>query len=124
MMAGRRHTRVLVQRLRQSTEKGGGGHALLEDGDNWEPANEVGDGGKLWASVVPRGSREFFRGEQMAADITHQVSCLWVSGKHITPGMRLKIGERVLHIAEPPRNEMERNHTLTMACTEVVEGGS
>lgn len=124
MSAGQRHTRVLVQRLRAGAEKDGGGHALLDDGDNWEPADNVGDGGRLWASVIPRGSREFFRGEQMAADITHQVSVLWVAGKHITPGMRMKIGSRVLHVSEPPRNEDERNHTLTMACTEVLEGSS
>lgn len=119
--AGERTSRVLVERLKRSAVPDGGGHIDETDDTNWETASDVGTNGLLWASVVPRGSREFFRGEQVAADITHQVQVLYPAAKTIGPKYRLRLNGRKLNIAEPPRNIDEENHTLVFACVEAWE---
>lgn len=120
--AGHRNTRVTVQRLRQSSATDESGHIDESNANNWEPATDVGSGGKLWVGLVTRGSKEFFRGQQVAADITHQVEALYSSAKNIRTKMRMTFKGRVLNVAEPPRNIDEGNHTLQFACIEVIEG--
>ncbi len=115
--ADARNTLIAVRRLKSSIAPDASGHVNEADPTNWETFT------KQWASVVPRGSREFFRREQVAADITHQVELLYNSdSRQITQKCQLILDGRVLNIAEPPRNVDEDNHSLRFACVEVKEG--
>lgn len=120
--AGKRNQRVTVKRLRSLSVSDAGGHIDESDPDNWEIASNVGTAGKIWVSMQPRGSREFFRGEQVAADITHQVQADYLDAKNVTQKMQFVVDGRRLNIAEPPRNLSENNHSLVFACIEVKEG--
>ncbi len=112
--AEKRNKLITVQRLRRGTAPNAGGHVDESDDTNWE------DFCKVWANVSPRGSREFFRREQVAADITHQVEILYsAKANQITSGMRVTFSGRKLNISGPPRNTDEANHSLVMACIEV-----
>jgi SPP1 family predicted phage head-tail adaptor len=114
--AGVRNDLVTVQRLKIQPPDAGG-HIDESNPANWETFT------KQWCSVNPRGSREFFRREQVAADITHQVEMLFNSeSNRITTKMRIMFKGRRLNIAEPPRNIDENNHSLVFACVEVKEG--
>ncbi len=114
--AGVRNVLVTVQRLKLQ-QPDASGHVDESNPANWEPFT------KQWCAVTPRGSREFFRREQVAADITHQVEMLLNSeSAAITPKMRLVFKGRILNVAEPPRNIDENDHSLVFACTEVKEG--
>jgi SPP1 family predicted phage head-tail adaptor len=115
--AGVRNDLVSVKRLKSSAVPDASGHVDESDPANWETFT------KQWCSVNPRGSREFFRGQQVAADITHQVEMLFNSDSNkITTKMRIMFKGRRLNVAEPPRNIDENDHSLVFACTEVKEG--
>ncbi len=113
--AGLRDSLVSVQRLRSVPDAGG--HIDESSDSNWEVFT------RQWMSVLPRGSREFFRGEQVAADITHQFECLLNSeSSQISPKNRIVWKGRRFNVSEPPRNVDERDHSLRFACVEVKEG--
>ncbi len=113
-----RNDLVTVQRLKTGALADAGGHVDESLDSNWENFT------KQWASVNPANSREFFRGAQVAADVTHQVEMLFNSeSSRITPKMRIVYkGGRKLNISGPPRNIDENDHSLVFACTEVREG--
>ncbi len=112
--AGLRNKYVSVQRIKTSSVPDDSGHIVEANDANWETFTHQ------WVSVVPRGSREFFRGEQVAADITHQVEGLLNDeSKLMTTGQRIIMDGRRLNIAEPPRNVDEQDHSLRFACVEV-----
>jgi len=115
--AGVRNDLVIVKRLKTSSVPDASGHVDESDSTNWEIFT------RQWCSVNPRGSREFFRREQVAADITHQVEMLFNSdSSRITEKMKIVFKGRTLNIAEPPRNIDENDHSLVFACIEVKEG--
>jgi SPP1 family predicted phage head-tail adaptor len=114
LRAEQRNNRVTFRRLKKTDVPNPGGHLDESDPANWETF------WKEWASITPRGSREFFRREQVAADITHQVETLYnAQMAKVTSGMRIEFGGRILNISEPPRNIDENNHSLVFACIEV-----
>jgi head-tail adaptor len=122
MRAGARNTLATVYRLKRTAEKDGNGNIDQTEATNWEIATEVGDSGRLWVGIADRGSREFIRGEQFAAEITHQVTCLYAAGKRLKTGMRFVFGGRTVNIAGPPVNLMQKNAELVFPGAEPIEG--
>lgn len=115
--AHRRNKYVQVERVKDSAAPDASGHINLADNGNWQPHSNQ------WCGVVPRGSREFFRREQVASDITHAVEMLYSpETAQINDEFRILMDGRILAIAEPPRNVDEQNHTLVFACIEKREG--
>ncbi len=112
--ADERNALLSVRRIKSSIAPDASGHVNEADEANWEIFT------KQWSDITPRGSREFFRGEQVAADITHQVEMLYNSeSKQITTKHQIVMDGRRFNIAEPPRNVDEMNHSLRFACTEI-----
>lgn len=106
--------RMSVRRLKTDLTPDAAGHIDETDDDNWEAIAE------RWCQLVTKGSREFFRGEQVAAEITHQVTMRFDrQAATFTTGMQLKLGQRLFGISEPPRNVDERNTLLVFAAIEV-----
>lgn len=106
--------RVSVRRLKPSDSTDASGHIDETVDSNWE---EIG---KRWVAFATKGSREFFRREEVAADITHQITMRYDGlSKTFTTKMQLKMGDRKFNIAEPPRNVNEANQMLIFACTEI-----
>lgn len=120
--ASRRNMRVVAMRLKTSAIPDSSGHIDESNPANWEPATNVGTAGRLWIGLAPRGSREFFRQEQVSADITHAANAAYQDAKNVTKKMRFLFKGRTLNISEPPRNVDENNHSLVFACVEVKEG--
>ncbi len=115
--ADRRNQLIAVQRLKSSVIPDTSGHVDESNPANWETFT------KQWANVMPRGSREFFRKEEVSAEVTHQVEMLFNSeSKQISQKMRIMLRGRTLNVAEPPRNTDENNHSLIFACIEIKEG--
>lgn len=111
--AAERNQRVTFQRLKPGLAPDAGGHIDESNPLNWE------NHASAWVAIHPRGSREFFRREQVAADITHAIEALYVDVRDVTDEMRIKSGTSILSIAEPPRNVDQNNHTLVFACKEI-----
>lgn len=112
--AGTRNKLVSVYQISRNAVVDEAGHVDESNPDNWELL------GKHWCGLMPRGSREFFRREQVAADITHQVEMPYSSQANaITTKMKFCFDGRTLAIAEAPRNEYENNHSLVFACKEI-----
>lgn len=106
--------RVTVERLRPSLTPDAAGHIDETNDANWQQI------GKVWAKFTTRGSREFFRGEQVAAEITHQVTIRWSrTAREWTTKMRLRMDGRVFNIAGPLRNVDEADKWLVFPVVEV-----
>lgn len=109
------NNRVEVWCLKSGLTLSGGGHANKIDDTNWRPL------GREWVDFKTRGSREFFRGDAIAADITHQITMRWSRrAEQYTKDMRIKFGDKVFHIAAPPANTDERNEYLVFPATQIV----
>lgn len=111
---GRLNQRITVHALKTGLTPNAGGHVDETSDSNWRQV------GREWAEIKTVGSREFFRGVEIAADITHQVTIRY--GKNsatYTTGMKIKFDGRTFNIEGPPRNIDERNEWLVMACKEI-----
>lgn len=108
------NTPVVVERLKDAAVVDGSGNVNETLDSNWTQA------GREWVEIKTRGSKEFFRGQQVAENITHQITMRWSkrAGDYTTK-MRLRLDGRKLNISEPPRNVDENDEWLVMACTEV-----
>jgi SPP1 family predicted phage head-tail adaptor len=105
---------VTVRKLRSGLTPNASGHIDETDETNWTNA------GQEWAEFITQGSREFFRGEEIAADITHQVTMRWNRrAATYTTDMQLKMGGRTFHIAAPPVNIDEQDLYLRFATKEI-----
>lgn len=105
---------VSVRRLRPGLTPDSSGHV-----DETSEANWI-EYGRFWCEIKTKGSREFFRGQEMAADITHQITIRHGSkSAGITTDMQVILRDRVLSIAEPPRNIDESNEWLVFAAKEI-----
>lgn len=116
MKAGKLHNRVEVQRLVGTVNAAG----QLDEttAANWQTFC------LRWCELVTRGSREFFRGVEVAADITHQVTMRAdPESKAFTPKQRLKLGSRVLSIASPPLDVDEGAEMVRFQAIEVPTDG-
>jgi head-tail adaptor len=109
-------SRVEVQRL--SANVNSAGQLDESTASNWSTFCS------RWCGLITRGSREFFRGIEVAADITHQVTMRSdPQSRSFTPKQRLKLGDRILQIASPPLDVDERNEQVRFAAMEVADNG-
>jgi SPP1 family predicted phage head-tail adaptor len=67
------------------------------------------------AEVLPQSGREFYRGSQIIAELTHVVSIRYRSGVDET--MRLQLGKRYLNIISA-QNVEEADRELLLYCVE------
>lgn len=105
--------RVTVEKLKTTATIDGSGNVNEKLDSNWTTA------GNEWVEIVTRGSREFFRGQQVGEDITHQVTMRWSKrASEYTTKMRLRLNGRKLFISSPPVNIDEQDEWIRMACTE------
>ena len=106
--------RITVRRLKSSAVLDASGHLDETREGNWV---EVG---KRWAQFITRGSREFFRGEEVAADITHQITIRYdKTAAAWTTKMHVKYDGRTFNIAGPLRDIDEQNEWLVFPAVEI-----
>ena len=116
MKAGKLIKRVEVQRLSASVNSAG-------QLDETTAANWV-TFAQRWCELLTRGSREFFRGVEVAADVTHQVTMRSdPESRDFTPKQRLKMGRRVFSISSPPLDVDEQAEMVRFAAVEVADNG-
>lgn len=114
--AAKYNERITVQCLKAAVPDASG-HVVQSDPTNWITFYPC------WANIVPAGSREFFRGQQVAADITHQVTIRFCQkAALVATDMRILFKSRVFSISGPPRNLNEQNSEIVFACIEAKEG--
>lgn len=106
---------TLQARVRERDEAGG-----FQDPD-WRDILD----GTVWAEVVPISSMERLRRQQVGANVTHRVTIRY--RPEVTAAMRLRrteegpdgeLVERVLNIAEAPRDLGGRRAWLQFLCLE------
>lgn len=106
--------KVTVEKKKSNMTPNASGHIDETNDSNWTIA------GKEWVELITRGSREFFRGQEVASDITHQVTMRWSKqASEYTNDMRIKFEGRKFNISEPPRNVDEQNMWLVFAAIEI-----
>jgi head-tail adaptor len=116
MRSGKLSNRVEVQRLSASVNTAG-------QLDETTSANWVTFCSR-WCELITRGSREFFRGSEVAADVTHQVTMRSdPQSRDFTPKQRLKFGDRILSISSPPLDVDEGSEMIRFAAIEVANNG-
>lgn len=71
---------------------------------------------KLWAGILPQSSQEFYRAQQVNAEVTHLVSTRYHSVLDATKRLVLE-GSRVLDIVSVV-NVDERGHEMLLTCVE------
>lgn len=71
---------------------------------------------QTYVKICPLSGRDLWNAQQIQPDLTHRIEARWIDG--VTSDMRLTVGSRVFHIAEPPENVEERNILLRMLCIE------
>lgn len=116
MKAGSLIHRVDVQRIQASVNAAG-------QVDETSDANWVTFAIR-WCHLATRGSREFFRGVEVAADITHQVTMRSdPQSRALTTKQRLNLGGRILSINSPPLDVDESGEMIRFAAVEVATDG-
>jgi len=73
-----------------------------------------------WALVTPMNGNERVYAEQIMAGMTHTIDVPYISG--ITPGMRVTWNGRTFNI-ESVTNSGERNISLVLICSEIINAG-
>jgi len=116
MKGGSLSNRVSVQRLSASVNAAG--QIDETTAGNWVTFAD------RWCNLATRGSREFFRGVEVAADVTHQVTMRSdPQSRGFTVKHRLKLGDRILSISSPPLDVDEGAEMIRFACVEVATDG-
>ena len=105
---------ITVEKLKTTAVIDGSGNVNESLDSNWTMA------GNEWAEIITKGSREFFRGQQVGEDITHQVTIrATTQSLKYTTKMRVKFEGRKLVINSPPVNiDEDKSGFVRMACTE------
>lgn len=99
--AGELDTRLELQEDRGPSE--GTPNTYGEPEERWQTF------GSVWASLEPLSGREFWQAQQTQADVTHRVVVRRNAlTERLTAACRLRRGTRVFHLAEPPRDHLER----------------
>lgn len=108
--------RVTIERLKDSAVVDGSGNVNEKLDSNWTPFAS-----SLRVEIITKGSREFFRGQQVGEDITHQITMRYSpKTKQITTKMRVRFEGRKLAISQPPVNiDEDKRGFIRMACKEV-----
>lgn len=107
--------RIEVWCLKSGLTLTGGGHINETTDANWRRL------GSEWVEFKTRGSREFFRGDEIAADITHQITMRWSArAATYTTDMRIKFERRIFSIESPPMNiDEDKAGYIVMAAKEI-----
>lgn len=121
--AGGRNRRVTFEQLRSDAAVDEAGHVDEATETNWSPF------ASRWAEVHTKGSREFFRREQVASEVTHRIKILWdeelwrLLNEPNASKFRIKLESgilpRTLNISGPPVNEDEGDMYVSFPCVEV-----
>jgi SPP1 family predicted phage head-tail adaptor len=77
---------------------------------NWE------DFVKCRASILPISGKEVIAREEIKGQITHRVFIRYIDG--LTSSMRIKFGNRIFEIVQPPINYEERNWEISLLVRE------
>lgn len=116
--AGRRDTRINFEQLRDVPLEDGGQIDETLDA-NWAQF------ARRWSEVYTKGSREFYRGEQVGSEVTHKIKVRWdealwnrLSAYGATK-FRVRIGARKLNLSGPPTNDDEQDEFISFPCVEV-----
>lgn len=105
---------ISVYRLKAGLTVNASGHIDETDSSNW------GLYGNFWAAIATKGSKEFARGGEVAAEITHQLTIKYSSmANGITTKMRVNYQGRIFNIAQPPTNKNEENEWLVFNAIEI-----
>jgi SPP1 family predicted phage head-tail adaptor len=86
--------------------------------EDWETVK------RLWAAITPLSGRELERAQEIVADATLLVElrygppALQVTAKHRLRWVEDEAGERVVYLAEPPRNTDGRREKLEVLARE------
>ena len=104
MNAGRMRHRITFQRPTEEKDR------LSGYKDDWF------DVATVWAQVSPVSGREYLS-QVRETMVSHKIYCRYRAG--ITPGMRIKFGDRIFRIISV-LNWDERNEGLTIMCEEIV----
>ncbi|MFZ9501090.1 MAG: phage head closure protein [Beijerinckiaceae bacterium] len=72
---------------------------------------------QVWGAVRPLGAREIVAGERRQSEITHLIVLRWRA--QVSPGMRLRDGERVFEIVSAVDPQGERSR-LVCRCREIA----
>jgi head-tail adaptor len=116
MRSGKLANRVEVQKL--SATVNAAGQLDETTASNWVTIAQ------RWCELITRGSREFFRGVEVAADVTHQVTMRSdPESRDFTPKQRLRMGNRVFSISTPPMDVDEQAEMVRFAAVEVADNG-
>ena len=116
MKAGAMRHRVEIQRLSASVNAAG--QIDETTASNWVTF------AVRWCSMTTRGSREFDRGPEIAADITHQIVMRADPiSKTFTAKNRLKMDNRYFNIASPPLDVDEGGVMVRFLATEIAIDG-
>ena len=117
--AARRDTRIAFEQLRPDAVIGGSGQIDETKDTSWAQF------ATRTAEVYTKGSREFFRGEQVGSEVTHKVKVPWdrqLWARLVAPNatkMRIKLAGRKLNLSGPPINEDEQDAYISFPCVEV-----
>lgn len=116
--AGRRDTRLTLEVLRSASPIDDGGHVDSANDANWVPTIT------RWGEVHTRQSREFYRGKQVNAELTHLIKVVFdkeLANKLLVTHAsqrRIRIGNRKLNISGPPYNVDEQDTYIEFQCVE------
>lgn len=105
MRAGGLRKRVMIQKPVPGTPDG-----LNEPPFTW--TDEL----KIWVGILPQSSREFYRSQQVNAEVTHLVSTRYRTGLDATKRLVLE-GSRVLDIVSVVDVD-ERGREMLLTCVE------
>lgn len=116
MKAGQLRQRVEIQRLSASVNAAG--QIDETTASNWVTF------ALRWCSMTTRGSREFDRGPEIGADVTHQIVMRADPiSKTFTAKNRLRMGTRYFNIASPPLDVDEGGTMIRFLATEIALDG-
>lgn len=73
----------------------------------------------VWAYIAPITGKELYAGEQVQAEVTHEITIQYDACPTLTPANRIKYKTRFFDI-NVTKNIDERNEFWVMRCKEVV----
>ena len=95
--AGKLLRRGQLQRIKSTVVPDASGHVDLTKDANWEFVQN------RWFSIVPSGSKQFLLGDQLRADVTHQITMRYDSmSSSVTKGWRLQHRGTTYNFSGPP----------------------
>ena len=115
MESGKLRHRVTLQKIDSSATADAAGHIDESADATWVTHFTC------WAQVIPKGAREFFGGQQVQADVTHQVvvrSC--TETRAITAAMRMRYAGATYNLSGPPFDPTGRREAIVFNVIQVA----